>query len=70
MGRRLPHPYNWVLAGMVIGAVGAAVTTGDKRLVMFVASLAGAIAGAVAASFAKKRCARPKLGKAVRQGRS
>ena len=54
-GRRLLYPYNWVLAGMVIGAVGAALTAGYDRPVMFVASLAGGIAGAVVAAFTKRR---------------
>ncbi len=55
VGRRLLYPSNWVLAGMVLGAVGAALTAGYNRPVMFVASLAGGIAAWIAASLAKKR---------------
>jgi hypothetical protein len=40
---------------MVIGAVAAALTAGYNRPVMFVASLAGGIAGAIAAALAKRR---------------
>jgi hypothetical protein len=57
MGRywKLPHPYNWIFYGMVLGALIAALTTGQSRLPLYLLCAIGAIAGAAAASFWKKR---------------
>jgi hypothetical protein len=56
---KLSGAQKWVLGGMVLGMLIAALTAGQNRLVMFTISAVGAIAGGVAYSFWKRRQSPP-----------